>query len=266
LHGNKQKFERLFEAAKGFGAEIVVNCGDMLPKTGDLFCQGDFITKYLVNHFEKFNNARIYYLCFLGNDDLKIFDKLFEDTCNKSQFIINLAQRKIKIKDYEFIGMNLVVDYPFRLKDRCRIDTEDYLFQGQFGTGLLSTPNGLQELEDWFSYARGLPTIEDELKLLEKPNDKAQSIYVMHMPPSKLGLDKCSNGLEVGSNAIYDFLLEIQPKLSLHGHIHESPESSGKWYAKLNNTVCIQPGQLSPFTYVTIDLQTMQFDRHKITL
>lgn len=249
-----------------YSAEVVINCGDMLPKTGDLFCQRDFITKYLVKHFEKFNNARIYYLCFLGNDDLKIFDNLFEDECRRFSFIINLAQKRFKVSDYEFIGMNLVVDYPFRLKDRCRIDTKDYIFQEQLGTGLLSTPYGLQELEDWFSYARGLATIEDELKLLEKPNNGAQSIYVMHMPPSKLGLDKCSNGLEVGSNAIYNFLLKIQPKLSLHGHIHESPESSGKWYAKLNNTVCIQPGQLSPFTYVTIDLQTMEFDRHTIML
>ncbi len=77
LHGNKQKYERLFKAAKEFGAKVVVNCGDMLPKTGDLFCQGDFITKYLTNHFEKINNARIYYLCLLGNDDLRIFDNLF---------------------------------------------------------------------------------------------------------------------------------------------------------------------------------------------
>ena len=137
----------------------------MLPKSGDLFTQKDFITKYLSKHFEKFNNACIYYLCFFGNDDLKIFDKLFEDTCNKFRFIINLAQKRFKVSDYGFIGMNWVVDYPFRLKDRCRIDTKDYIFQEQYGTGLISTPNGLQELEDWFSYARGLPTIEDKLKL-----------------------------------------------------------------------------------------------------
>jgi Icc-related predicted phosphoesterase len=89
-----------------------------------------------------------------------------------------------------------------------------------------------------------------------------QSVYVIHMPPYKLDLDKCANGVEVGSKAIYTFLQTYQPKLSLHGHIHESPEFSGKWYARLGNTICIQPGQLSPFTYVTIDLQTMQYDRH----
>jgi Icc-related predicted phosphoesterase len=85
----------------------------------------------------------------------------------------------------------------------------------------------------------------------------------------------------VGSKAIYDFLLEYQPQPSLHGHIHESPEISGRWHARLGDTLCIQPGQLAPFdklcaasrsvsgvdradslTYVTIDLSTMQVDRH----
>ncbi|MGD9100789.1 MAG: phosphoesterase, partial [Anaerolineae bacterium] len=67
------------------------------------------------------------------------------------------------------------------------------------------------------------------------------------------------------SKAIYDFLSKHQPRLSLHGHIHESPQVSGRWHARLGNTICIQPGQLEPFTYVVIDLETMKFDRHTET-
>ncbi len=264
LHGCIWKYDRLLEAAQEFETDVIINGGDMLPKTENLLTQDQFITDYLDDHFEKFNDAQIYYLCCLGNDDLRIFDRLFEETCNKYPYVINLAQRKFKIKDYEFIGMNWVVDYPFRLKDRCRMDYKDYIFQEQFGTGLLSTLNGWKELEDWFAYAKTLPTIEDELKKLVRPMNMAQSVYVIHMPPYKLGLDKCVSGPEVGSKAIYAFLQTCQPKLSLHGHIHESPEFSGKWYAQLGNTICIQPGQLSPFTYVTIDLQTMKYDRHVI--
>ena len=84
---------------------------------------------------------------------------------------------------------------------------------------------------------------------------------VIDMPPIRLGLDKCGDSREVGSKAVYNFLRKYQPRLSLHGHIHESPEVSGQWYAKLGNTLCIQPGQLNGFTYVTIDLSTMKFDR-----
>ncbi len=264
LHGNNWKYDRLFKTAKEFEATIVINGGDMLPKSGNLFKQDNFVTGFLDNHFQLFNSEKIYYLCCLGNDDLKIFDGIFEKTCSKYPYIINLAQRKFKIEDFEFIGMNWVVDYPFRLKDRCRMDTEDYIFQEQNGTGLLSTENGWEEIADWFSYVKELPTIEDELNKLVRPEDQSKSIYIIHMPPNNLGLDKCGHGPEVGSKAVYNFLREKQPALSLHGHIHESPETSGKWYAKPGNSTCIQPGQLSRFTYVTIDLQTMQFERYVI--
>ncbi len=262
LHGSRWKYERLFETAQEFEAEAIINGGDMLPKTRDPFGSGQFIYTYLDKHFAKFNAAQIYYLCYLGNDDLRIFDPVFEQTCNKYPYVVNLAQRKFDIQGYEFVGLNWVLDYPFRLKDRCRMDSQDYIFQEQFGTGLLSTPDGWQEIENWFAYAKTLPTIEDELEKLVRPKKMAQSVYVIHMPPYKLGLDKCGHGPEVGSKAIYNFFQAHQPKISLHGHIHESPEYSGKWYGQLGSTICIQPGQLAPFTYVTINLQTMQFDRH----
>ncbi len=261
LHGCEWKYEQLFEVAKDFQANLVINGGDMLPKDIDPFRQGEFIANNLDNHFARFNSAGIYYLCYPGNDDLRIFDKQFENTCNKYSFVIYLAQRKFEVGGYEFIGMNWVVDYPFRLKDRCRMDTDDYTFQEQFGTGLLSTPDGWQEIDDWFTCAKMFPTIEEELELLVRPVDMAKSVYVLHMPPYRSGLDKCSYGAEVGSKAVYNFLKKYQPKLSLHGHIHESPEVTGLWYAKLGRTICIQPGQLDELTYVTIDISTMKFDR-----
>lgn len=263
LHGSRWKYDRLFEVAEEFHADVVINGGDMLPKNNEPFRQGEFITDYLDNHFARFNSAGIYYLCYPGNDDLRIFDQLFEKTCDKYSNVFCLAQRKLEVGGYEFVGMNWVVDYPFRLKDRCRMDTDDYIFQEQFGTGLLSTPDGWQEIDDWFAYAKKLPTIEEELDRLVRPPDMAKSIYILHTPPYRLGLDRCYDGTEVGSKAVYNFLKKYQPKLSLHGHIHESPEVTGRWYAELGRTICIQPGQLDEFTYVTIDLSTMKFDRIK---
>jgi len=262
LHGEVWKYERLLKAARDFRADVVINGGDMLPKAGNLFDQDKFISGYLEKHFEQSAELGISYLCYLGNDDLRIFDDLFDRTCEKYRGVVNLAQRKCNIGNYEFIGMNWVVDYPFKLKDRCRMDTKDYDFQMQFGTGLLSNPGGFEELPDWVATARTLPTIEEELNRIPKPNNMAQSIYVIHMPPARLGLDVCANGAAVGSKAIYNFLERNQPLLSLHGHIHESPETSGRWYANIGNTLCIQPGQLPPFSYVTIDLETMEYDRH----
>lgn len=263
LHGCPWKYNLLYETAQEYGAEVVVNGGDMLPNDEDMLTvQSNFIDFYLDSHFARFNNAGIHYLCCLGNDDLGILDEHFDTVCKKYPFVKNVSQSKVEIGDYEFIGMNWVVDYPFRLKDRCRMDTKDYTFQEQFGTGLISTLNGWWELSDWFSYAKKLPTIKEELDKLIRPVNMAQSIYIIHMPPSYLGLDVCANGLEVGSRAVYNFLKKMQPKLSIHGHIHESPEVSEKWQAALGRTVCIQPGQSKNLTYVTIDLENMQFERH----
>ncbi len=44
LHGSKWKYERLFEVAKDFQANVVINGGDMLPHNNEPFRQGEFIT------------------------------------------------------------------------------------------------------------------------------------------------------------------------------------------------------------------------------
>jgi len=264
LHGSRWKYDRLLEAAKSFQADVVINGGDMLPWDNDPFGQGEFITGFLDNHFARFNSAGIYYLCYPGNDDLRIFDQLFEETCNKYPFAIGLAQRKLEIGGYEFIGMNWIVDYPFQLKDRCRMDMDNSILQVQLGKGLLSTPHGWQEIDDWFSYAKELPTIQDELNQLVRPKDMERSIYIIHTPPYGMELDRVHRAADgVGSKSLYEFLKKHQPKLALHGHIHESPEVTGRWHAKIGRTLCIQPGQVNEFTYVTIDLSTMKFDRIK---
>lgn len=261
LHGDKQKYNELVRTAKNLSADMVINAGDMLPKQEDSFRQGNFIIGFLTTHFKAFEQAGIYYLCYPGNDDLRIFDPLFDKTCSNFKFIKQIAQKRFELKGYEFIGMNWVVDYPFRLKDRCRVDDKDYTFQEQFGTALLSTKNGWHEIKNWFNYAKTLPSIEEELDALVKPKRMEKAVYVIHMPPAGIGLDVCLSGKTVGSNAVYRFIKKQQPKLSLHGHIHESPEVSKRWGVKIGKTCCIQPGQSEALTYVLIDLKEMIFTR-----
>ena len=55
--------------------------------------------------------------------------------------------------------------------------------------------------------------------------------------------------------------MKNQPFLSLHGHIHESPEMSGVWKANLGKTICIQPGQIHRFTCAIIDTETREIQR-----
>ena len=269
LHGNVAKYRRVFEAAIKHGIAAVVNGGDMLTLDGDLHgSQREFIEGFLSPYFAGYEKAGISHLGFLGNDDLKIHDLFFDEVCRKYKGAVNLAQRRFVLAGFEFIGMNWVTDYPFRLKDRCRMDGKHYAFQRQFGSGLLSTEEGFRELGDWQAYAANLPTIEDELSALPKPEVSFKTVYVIHTPPFGVGLDVIRSGEKVGSPAVSRFIEKMQPLLTLHGHIHESPAMSGVWKAKIGKTRCVQPGQMTANTlsYALIDLEIMELQRFEEAL
>jgi Icc-related predicted phosphoesterase len=210
---------------------------------------------------------KIYYLCFPANDDLAAFDKVFEETCNKYTYVKYIAQKRVEINGYEFIGFNWVPDFPFLLKDRCRMDDKKYKVGYQKGKGIYSREDHFEEITDWEKTIKTMPTIEEELEKLEKPKDISKTIYIMHAPPVNLGLDVCLNGKKVGSKAIFRFIKKYQPLMTLHGHIHESPYVTGVWHKALGKTICIQPGQeghMENFIYITVNFNNMELKRYSL--
>lgn len=91
--------------------------------------------------------------------------------------------------------------------------------------------------------------------LLNRVEDPSRCIYLMHAPPYGTGLDIApkldtstdpprpflQGGQEVlipvGSTTFRTAILETQPLVGLHGHIHETKNA-----AKLKRTVCVDPG------------------------
>jgi Icc-related predicted phosphoesterase len=262
LHGNPGKYERTLALAVEAGAELVVNGGDICPPGRRHEVQERFYVDFLRPHLARYQAAGIRYLTLTGNDDLGGFDDLLDEVCDAYPAASHFSQRMATVGEFAFVGMNRVTDFPFRLKDRARRDREGFAFGAQFGPGVLSTRDGFREIPDWPAYSKTLPTIEDELEALPVPPDPDRAVYVLHGPPSGLGLDVVRDGSGVGSAATLAFLSRVQPRLSLHGHIHESPEESGVWRANVGRTVCIQPGQSSAgLTVVIGSLETMSFER-----
>lgn len=262
LHGIQWKYHRVLELARKLKVDAVVNGGDLLPACEDLTLQKDFIQNFLDDYFYQYELYGIHHLSVMGNTDFKCFDPLFNEIASHYKYTQNLSVKKVKINGYEFIGTDLMPDYPFCLKDRCRMDTADAEFQEQFGKAFLSSPQGWEDIEDWFDYAKAHPTLEEELEGLPQPEDMRKTVYVMHMPPAFIGLDVCQGNVNVGSKAIYRFFRKKQPLLSLHGHIHESPKISNRWNYSMKNTTCIQPGQENEdMVYVICDLDKMEFQR-----
>jgi uncharacterized protein len=91
--------------------------------------------------------------------------------------------------------------------------------------------------------------------LAARAPDPRRTIFNLHVPPASTGLDRCPvldtssdpptvvrvggevQYFDAGSTAVREALEELQPFLSLHGHIHES-----RGAARLGRTLALNPG------------------------
>ena len=209
----------------------------------------------------------------LGNDDLLAADEMFDNLCDRFENVCNIAGRKFSVNGYEFIGMNYILDHPFGCKDRVVTETH-YIPQRQLSpVAGISNAVDYDRIYNWLEYSRTeLPHMCDVLKKLPLPDDRQKAVYVMHMPPAGLRLGQLRyQDLDIGSVDIYEFLKEKQPLLSLHGHIHESPDTEkGKWINQIHQTTCIQTGQTELndkyMVYAEIDLQEKKYERKVISV
>lgn len=274
LHGDKDKYERILNLASDNEINHIVNGGDMLPKYCDRHCeQPRFIKEYLRDYFQRLQNRGIIYFTMLGNDDLRVLEPLFTDVCSEFENVCDIARQKATVLGYDFIGLNDILDHPFGCKDWVVTETS-YVPQPQLNVvSGLSNEYGYDRIYNWAEYsANHLPYMCDLLNDLPRGVNPDRTIYVMHMPPAGLGLGRLGyQGLDIGSVDIHEFLKEKQPLLSLHGHIHESPDvEKGKWMNHISKTTCIQPGQTEfgdeELIYVEIDLESKKYERKRVLL
>lgn len=253
LHGIHKKYLKVFEILEKENIDVIVNSGDLFPKDGktllDIWIQQKkFILEFHTDFMEEIDGRKIHYLAFPGNDDFLCHDEIFDKTISKYGYCYNPVKGNVDVDEFSFIGFDLVPDYPFGLKDRVRMDTLDFGFPKQISQPILSdleNKGTFKEIENWIEYARNLKTIEEELEIKKEfwGEINNQTVFICHPPPRGLGLDVIISGEEVGSEAVTSFIQKNQPKLSLHGHIHESPEISGKFCGWIDKTLCVQPGQ-----------------------
>ncbi len=240
LHGKTSRYQALIKEIKKELPDVVLIGGDILPGFNTLY--GDFITEYLIPKFEelktelKENYPKIFII--MGNDDPRIEEeKLIE--AEKIGIWSYLNEKKITHNDFDFHGYAYVPPTPFRLKDWEKFDVSRYV-----DIGCVSPLEGSRTIAvnpiDIEHY-----TIAKDLQKLMK-NDLSKAICLFHAPPYKTHLDRADlDGriidhvqvdVHVGSIAIKNFIEKQQPKITLHGHIHESSRITGHWQQKINET------------------------------
>jgi len=251
LHGEIHLYQELLSLAISSSSEILAIGGDLLPslpptKQYEAMVpnQITFIDQFLSPYFERMLKTTPIQQIFLipGNWDLG-YPFLFRETSEK---IVDLDQKSYRLKNgYELIGYPFVPPTPFRPKDYEKMDDRKAPWPSQKNPCYIRSPGPADRLIpiDPYLYLKGRETIMEDLDRMPPPLHPGRTIYLMHSPPFETPLDLIQGEKPAGSRSIRTFIQRNQPLLTLHGHIHESPELSGAYMARLGQTIMLNPGQ-----------------------
>ncbi|OPZ27195.1 MAG: Calcineurin-like phosphoesterase [Lentisphaerae bacterium ADurb.BinA184] len=249
LHGWEAAYEAVLDAAVARGIPYIVNGGDMLPKgSGILKAQKRFIQGFLRAHVARCQATGVRFYGMFGNDDLASRLPYWREVLAEHPCAADLTAGWHEWPEgLRLRGVNHVPDHPFGIKDWSVMDTRAFTPPAQWSAPILSGPEGFEKIPDLHAFLAGRPTLAERLAAAgrEAP-ELSRAILVSHCPPAGLGLavtGGLTGGRDVGSVALRGWIERWQPLLTLHGHIHESPEMTGVHTATLGRTLCHQPGQ-----------------------
>ena len=277
LHGNVNRYHKLFTAIQSEVPQMVFLGGDLLPGGLNLAKspeaeQQDFVKDYLIKNFldlyKKMGNLYPGVFVILGNDDIRLEESVFQQA-EKYGIWEYMHKRKGKCADYDIYGYSYIPPTPFLLKDWERYDVSRYVDPGSIAPeeGWFTTPVPEHELK--------FITIEDDLNKLVGSRNLSKSIFLFHAPPYKTNLDRAaldgrkidhvSLDVHVGSIAIKRFIEKQQPLVTLHGHIHESAKITGSWQERIGNTYAFSAAHNGQeLALVRFDLENLENASRKL--
>lgn len=224
---------------------------------GDLFPSGliptqsfdpghtDFVSDVLIQEFRRLQDRLgadyPHVFLILGNDDERFEEASILAGATEGIWTY-IHNRHISWQGYDIYGYAYIPPTPFMLKDWERYDVSRFVDPGCISPeeGWHTVPVSERELR--------YTTIAEDLKTLVKTDDLSRAIMLFHAPPYQTYLDRAAlDGkqidhvpldVHVGSIAIQRFIMERQPRLTLHGHIHESARLTGHWCQQIGKTWC----------------------------
>ena len=262
LHGRISWYEKLFSTIESEKPALVLLGGDLLPHAFKSSAQyPHFINDYLRPGFLQMKkNLKDQYpkvLLILGNDDPKL-----EETDLLNAGLDNLWDythyRKVTFSNHTIGGYSYVPPTPFQLKDWERYDVSRFV-----DPGCVSPEEGMHTTQTDATILR-YETIQKDLTRLFEHEDMAKIVCLFHSPPYKTNLDRAAlDGqmvdhapldVHVGSIAMKRFIEQKQPKITLHGHVHEASRITGQWQEKIGETYAFSAAYEGP------ELAIVKFD------
>ncbi len=250
LHGEMYLYQELLSLAVSSSSEVMIIGGDLLPsfpptkRYEDMIPnQKAFVDQFLSGFFKRVLETSAIRQIFLiaGNWDLG-YPYIFGEPGER---LVDLNRGIYRLENgYELLGYPFVPPTPFRPKEFEKMDDRESHWPPQKNPSYtLSSEASRLVPVDPYLYLRGRETIEEDLDRLPKSVQQDRAIYIMHSPPFGTRLDLIEGGKPAGSRSIRAFIERHQPRLTLHGHIHESPRLSGAYTDRIGETLSINPGQ-----------------------
>ena len=247
LHGQPDRYEKLWRAIEQDAPEAVFLGGDLLPSGLGLVsldpAHRDFVNDFLAPGFERVRNVlgKRYpeVLLVLGNDDGRFEETAFLDVASSGLWVYahNLSS---SVAGYQVFGYAYVPPSPFMLKDWEKYDVSRYI-----PPGCVSPEDGRRSVP-CPEYEIKYSTIQKDLAALAGDRALGNAVFLFHTPAYETNLDRVANDgkmvdhvpldLHVGSIAVRRFIEQRQPLVTLHGHIHESARLTGSWRDRIEGT------------------------------
>jgi hypothetical protein len=277
LHGSDVCFKKFVNAAKFYGADVLVLGGDVTGKMVVPIARqpdGSYLTSFAgkevqlggdgdVRTFERRVSDMGFYPTVMDEDE---FQRVREDPNVQEELFKELILRRLEewveyargrlpeqgVKCFAAPGNDDLFCVDEVLAEAGVIE----LLEGRVveidGFEMLTT--GWSNETPWQTEREESESALREriVAMVDRLSDPARAIFNIHPPPHATNLDQCpkldeelrpvhSGGNPVmtsaGSTAVRQLIEEHQPVLGLHGHIHE-----GRGIARLARTVCVNPG------------------------
>jgi len=258
LHGQVDRYTRLFDVVKRERPAAVFVGGDILPSGFGLATAAthpfdnfirDFLSPGLEELRRRLGKAYPRVFVIMGNDDPRIW----EDDVRRMEAasLISYAhEARFEFGEYVVFGYACVPPSPFLLKDWERYDVSRGVDPGcispEEGHHTVPVPPGILRYS----------TIKDDLDRLTGKESLDNAIILLHTPPYDCSLDRAAlDGravdhapldVHVGSIAVQRLIAERQPLITLHGHVHESSRLTGTWKEQFGRTWCYNAAHDGP--------------------
>jgi len=245
LHGQMGLYEQVLTEAAAGNATAVLIGGDLGPHAEGapgVRHQRLFLEGFLVEFARRLHDAApgAELLLLMGNDDWAANHDVLEREDGRLWRVLH--ERVVEVDGVRVAGASWVPITPFKIKDWERWEDGEPETPLRL-TGFRSDPHGVHD--HVFDPAVRTPSIAESLAALAMRTEVRDTVFVLHSPPQGTACDVMSGGAHVGSRAIRAFVETHQPRLTLSGHIHESPRVTGAWRDRLGATICVNPGQFA---------------------